>query len=148
MAKLKHNRTWYTKKLLAKAKLCVKIRDNYTCQYSGKECRGADCHASHVLNVGTHKAFELDPTNMKVLSSYYHLHWWHKDVLHATEWFKKKFPERYHYLMEVSKLKWKIPTPMLAELHKNTKADGSDYGKKYYEIIKEVINRIEYWRND
>ena len=57
MPKLPHNRTWYTKKLVAKAKLCVKLRDNYTCQYSGKECSGSDCHASHVLNVGTHKAF-------------------------------------------------------------------------------------------
>jgi hypothetical protein len=140
MVKLKHNRTWYTKKLVNKAKLCVKMRDNYTCQYSGKECFGSDCHASHVLNVGTHKNMELDPTNLKVLSSYYHLHWWHKDVLHATEWFKQKFPERYFYLMEMSSLKFKIPTVVLAELHENTKADGSDYGEKYYEIVKEIIN--------
>ena len=140
MVKLKHNRTWYTKKLVNKAKLCVKMRDNYTCQYSGKECSGSDCHASHVLNVGTHKNMELDPTNLKVLSSYYHLHWWHKDVLHATEWFKQKFPERYFYLMEMSSLKFKIPTVVLAELHKNTKADGADYGDKYYEIVKEIIN--------
>ena len=140
MVKLKHNRTWYTKKLVNKAKLCVKMRDNYTCQYSGKECSGSDCHASHVLNVGTHKNMELDPTNLKVLSSYYHLHWWHKDVLHATDWFKQKFPERYFYLMEMSSLKFKIPTVVLAELHENTKADGSDYGEKYYEIVKEIIN--------
>ena len=140
MPKLPHNRTWYIKKLVAKAKLCVKERDNYTCQYSGKECSGSDCHASHVLNVGTHKNMELDPTNMKVLSSYYHLHWWHKDVLHATEWFKEKFPDRYHYLMEAAKKKWKIPTPMLAELHENTKTNGTDYGEKYYETIKELIN--------
>lgn len=142
MGKLKHNRTWYTKKLLAKAKLCVKIRDNYTCQYSGKECIGSDCHASHVLNVGTHKAFELDPSNIKVLSSYYHLHWWHKDVLHATKWFENKFPERYHYLMLMTKSfpNFKIPTVTLAELHSQTKADGTDYAKVYYEIIKELIS--------
>ena len=140
MPKLAHNRTWYTKKLVAKAKLCVKKRDNYTCQYSGKECSGSDCHASHVLNVGTHKNMELDPTNMKVLSSYYHLHWWHKDVLHATEWFKEKFPDRYHYLMEAAKKKWKIPTSILAELHENTKTDGSDYGEKYYDTIRGLIN--------
>ena len=141
MAKLKHNRTWYTKKLLSKAKLCVKIRDNYTCQYSGKECTGPDCHASHVLNVGTHKAFELDPSNIKVLSSYYHLHWWHKDVLHAQQWFQNKFPERYHYLMLMTKRypNFKIPTVTLAELHSQTKADGTDYAVKYYDIIKEII---------
>ena len=140
MPKLPHNRTWYTKKLVAKAKLCVKLRDNYTCQYSGKECTGADCHASHVLNVGTHKALELDPSNIKVLSSYYHLHWWHKDVLHAQQWFQSKFPERYYYLMHISKKDWKIPTVTLAKLHKNTKADGSDYGVKYYDVVKEIIN--------
>ena len=140
MPKLPHNRTWYTKKLVAKAKLCVKLRDNYTCQYSGKECTGADCHASHVLNVGTHKALELDPSNIKVLSSYYHLHWWHKDVLHAQQWFQSKFPERYYYLMHISKKDWKIPTVTLAELHKNTKEDGNDYGVKYYDVVKEIIN--------
>tara|TARA_R100001086_G_C11825645_1_gene255258 strand:- start:1092 stop:1520 length:429 start_codon:yes stop_codon:yes gene_type:complete len=140
MTKLPHNRTWYIKKLVAKAKLCVKLRDNYTCQYSGQECSGANCHASHVLNVGSHKNMQLDPTNMKVLTSYYHLHWWHKDVLHATNWFKYKFPKRYYYLMEMSALKFKIPTPTLADLHRETKSDGSDYADKYYEIIKEVIN--------
>ena len=140
MAKLPHNRTWYTKKLVEKAKRCVKLRDDYTCQHCGKECSGSDCHASHVLNVGTHKNMELDPSNMKVLCSYCHLHWWHKDVLHATEWFKDKFPERYDYLMRMAKLKFKIPTATLAELHENTKADGSDFGVKYYEMIKGVIN--------
>jgi len=140
VAKLPHNRTWYTKKLVEKAKRCVKLRDDYTCQHCGKECSGSDCHASHVLNVGTHKNMELDPSNMKVLCSYCHLHWWHKDVLHATEWFKDKFPERYDYLMRMAKLKFKIPTATLAELHEDTKDDGSDYGVKYYEMIKGVIN--------
>lgn len=139
MNKLKHNRTWYTKKLVEKVKKCVKIRDKNICQHCFKECSKQDCHASHVLNVGTHKAYELDPTNLKVLCSYCHLHWWHKDVLHATKWFEETFPDRYYYLMEVSKKKWKIPTPMLAELHDNTKADGSDYGNKYYNMIKDIL---------
>ena len=132
---LKHNRTWYTKKLVEKAKKYVKMRDNYTCQYSGKVCSGSDCHASHILNVGTHKCLELDPMNMKVLSSYYHLHWWHKDVLHATEWFKEKFPDRYEYLMDKAKCKQRIETVTLAELHENTKADGSDYYEKYIDYV-------------
>ena len=140
MGKLKHNRTWYSKKLSAKAKACIKQRDNYTCQHCGKECSGSDCHASHVLNVGTHKNMEFDPSNMKVLCSYCHLHWWHKDVLHATEWYKSKFPERYDYLMKASLQKWKIPTFTLAELHEDTMADGSDFGIKYYEMIKGVID--------
>jgi len=136
MSKLPHNRTWYTKKLAEKAKKRVKLRDDYTCQRCGKQCSGSDCHASHVLNVGTHKNMELDVNNMKVLCSYCHLHWWHKDVLHATEWFKDKFPDRYEYLMFEAKKKYKIPTPTLAELHENTKADGSDYYDQYLRIIK------------
>ena len=140
MPKLPRNRTWYIKKLVAKAKLCVKLRDDYTCQRCNKKVEGRNCHASHVLNVGTHKAFELDPSNMKVLCSYCHLHWWHKDILHSCQWFEDKFPERHNYLMEAAKIKWKIPTPMLVELHKNTKTNGTDYGEKYYSTVKELIN--------
>ena len=140
MPKLPHNRTWYTKKLVAKAKKCVKYRDNYTCQKCNKYVEGSNCHASHVLNVGTHKAFELDPENMKVLCGYCHLHWWHKDVLNATEWYKETFPDRYKYLMEACKKKWKIPTSTLAELHENTESDGSDYGVKYFATIQRLLN--------
>jgi len=140
MPKLPHKRAWYTDKLAEKAKLCVKLRDNYTCQHCEKEVEGKNCHASHVLNVGTHKNMELDPTNMKVLCLRCHLQWWHKDILLATEWFTNKFPLRYEYLMRVAKLKYKIPTVTLAELHKNTLGDGSDYAIAYYEMIKDIID--------
>tara|TARA_R100000005_G_C4922067_1_gene154888 strand:- start:331 stop:756 length:426 start_codon:yes stop_codon:yes gene_type:complete len=133
--KLPHNRTWYTKKLVEKAKRYVKLRDNYTCQYCGKKVEGSNCHASHVLNVGTHKNMELDVMNMKVLCSYHHMHWWHKDVLHATEWFKEKFPDRYKYLMEQAKRKYKHSTADLAILHDETEADGSDFLKKYNRLF-------------
>ena len=138
MAK-KRTRTWYIKKLSEKAKKYVKERDSYTCQYSGKVVSGSNCHASHILNVGQHKYAELDPHNMKVLSSYYHLHWWHKDVLHATKWFKSIFPDRYDYLMSLAEHKVKIPTEALEQLHENTKADGSNYAEEYYEILDEVM---------
>lgn len=140
MNKLPHKRTWYTKKLVAKAKACVKQRDKYICQYCGKEVEGSNCHASHILNVGTHKNMELDPSNMKVLCYHHHMNWWHKDILHATEWFKEKFPTRYEYVMRMSKLKFKITTVQMAELHKSTKADGSDYGETYYKLIQEIID--------
>ena len=42
--------------------------------------------------------------------------------------------------MEASKLKWKLETYQLAELHNNTKSDGTDYPYKYYELIKEYLN--------
>ena len=143
MSKLPHNRTWYTKKLAEKAKLCVKDRDKRVCQMCGKECYGSDCHASHVYNVGSHKNMELDPENMKVLCSYHHLHWWHKDVMESGRWFEGKFPERFDYLRAISKSNFKIATADLAELHEDTKADGSDYAKKYYALLQKVIGGME-----
>ena len=138
MAK-KRTRTWYIKQLALRAKKYVKDRDSYTCQYSGKVVSGCNCHASHVLNVGTHKYAELDPFNLKVLSSYYHLHWWHKDPLHSSKWFASKFPERYEYLMSLAEHKVKIPTEALEYLYKNTKADGSNYANEYYSLLDEVM---------
>jgi len=137
---LPHNRTWYTKKLADKAKRCIKLRDKNICQKCSKEVFGSNCHASHVLNVGSHKNMELDPTNMKVLCYYHHMNWWHKDILMAYEWFKEEFPDRYQYLMRAEKEKFKISTVALAQLHSDTKADGSDYRNKYYEMIKEEID--------
>ena len=108
MSKLKHNRTWYLKKLVEKAKRCVKERDNWTCQRCGKVVEGANCHASHILNVGAYKSLELDPSNMKVLCGMpCHLSWWHKNPLEAAEWFNKKFPDRFFYLKEIAKKKLK-----------------------------------------
>jgi hypothetical protein len=106
MPKLPHNRTWYLKKLVEKAKRCVKERDNWTCQRCGKVVEGANCHASHILNVGAYKSLELDPSNMKVLCGMpCHLSWWHKNPLEAAEWFNEKFPDRYFYLKEIAKKK-------------------------------------------
>ena len=108
MSKLPHNRTWYLKKLVEKAKRCVKERDNWTCQRCGKIVDGANCHASHILNVGAYKSLELDPSNMKVLCGMpCHLSWWHKNPLEAAEWFNEKFPDRYFYLKEIAKKKLK-----------------------------------------
>ena len=108
MPKLPHNRTWYLKKLVEKAKRCVKERDNWTCQRCGKVVEGANCHASHILNVGAYKSLELDPSNMKVLCGMpCHLSWWHKNPLEAAEWFNGKFPDRYFYLKEIAKKKLK-----------------------------------------
>ena len=141
MSKLPHNRTWYTKKLSELAKKCAKERDKYICQKCGKECVGADAHGSHVLNVGTHKNMELDPSNIKCLCYYHHMNWWHKDVMYASKWFKGKFPERWVYLQEISKLKLKLSTVELAELYdkvrgKNWKVYGTEYAKLIESKIK------------
>jgi hypothetical protein len=35
---------------------------------------------------------------MKVLCYHCHINWWHKNIIEASDWFKKRFPERYKYL--------------------------------------------------
>ena len=139
--KLPHNRTWYTKKLCTLAKSCAKERDGYVCQMCGKDCYGSDAHGSHVFNVGSHKAMEIDPTNIKCLCSHCHLWVWHKDPVMAGDWFKKKFPERLKYLHEVSKAKIKLSTVDLAELYDKVRGkDWKVYAKEYIKLIEEKLN--------
>jgi 5-methylcytosine-specific restriction endonuclease McrA len=79
-------------------KASVKKRDDHTCQKCGKQVEGSNCQVSHVIPVSAGNALSFDPLNMKVLCMHDHLHWWHKNPIEATEWFKKKFPRRWKYL--------------------------------------------------
>jgi hypothetical protein len=45
-----------------------------------------------------------DPENIFCLCYSCHINWWHKSPLDASEWFKKKFPERYKSLRLKSRL--------------------------------------------
>ena len=140
---LKHNRSWYTKKLVDIAKWCAKERDMNVCQWCKAEVSGCNAHGSHVLNVGTNKSMELDPENIKCLCYHCHMNRWHKDVLAAAEWFKSEFPDRYDYLMEMRKAKIKIPTVYLEELYEHCRGDKSAYPQKYYEIIQRVMKETK-----
>jgi len=87
------------------AKEIVKLRDNYTCQYCGAKVEGGNCHASHVIPVSYGHRFAYDTRNMKVLCMHCHLHWWHKNPIDASAWYKKKFPDNYKYLEKRKKEK-------------------------------------------
>ena len=138
------NRSWYTKKLATIAKKCAKERDGYICQMCGKECEGSDAHGSHVLNVGSYKYMELDPTNIKCLCSYHHLLVWHKDVLGSSEWFKETFPERAEYLDRMKKAKLKLSTVELAELYEKVRGlKPIEYAKHYIELIEKKLKEKE-----
>ena len=76
----------------------IKTRDNFTCQYCGKKVSGSDCHASHVISVGSHADMQFEPLNLKVLCYHHHINWWHKLPTESGDWFKQKFPERMKYL--------------------------------------------------
>tara|TARA_X000001382_G_scaffold62469_1_gene43132 strand:- start:3575 stop:3793 length:219 start_codon:yes stop_codon:yes gene_type:complete len=68
---------------------------------------------------------------------------WHKDILAAAEWFKSEFPDRYDYLMEMRKVKLKIPTVYLEELYEYCRGGKSKYPQKYYEIIQRIMKETE-----
>jgi 5-methylcytosine-specific restriction endonuclease McrA len=88
------------KQLLELIKAHVRRRDDYTCQWCGKEVKGSDCQVSHVIPVSHGNALAFDPMNMKVLCTHCHLNKWHKDPVAAGLWFENKFPERWLYLAD------------------------------------------------
>ncbi len=98
--KKKTERQKLKKKLEGLVKKFVKIRDNYTCQYSGEKVEGTNCHASHVIPVSRDGRLAFDPLNMKVLSYHNHINGWHKHPTEFGVWFREKFPDRMKYLEE------------------------------------------------
>ena len=76
----------------------IKIRDKNICQRCGKLTSGSDCHGSHVIPVSAGNKLAFDEMNLKVLCTYHHLQWWHKNPIEASAWFEKKFPDRAAYL--------------------------------------------------
>lgn len=84
------------------AKKYVHLRDNDICQKCGKPSSGRDCHVSHVKSKGSYPRLRADVINLKILCYHCHRHWWHKEIIDATNWFKDKFPDRYEYL-EIAK---------------------------------------------
>lgn len=86
------------KELIDLAKLCAKIRDGYVCQKSGEVLKGSNAHGSHVIPVSHGGSLPFDPENIITLSYHWHINWWHKNPMEASEWFKTKFPERWEYI--------------------------------------------------
>ena len=48
---------------------------------------------SHIKSKGAYPALRFEPLNVKPLCFRCHLHWWHKEPLEASEWFKTVMPE-------------------------------------------------------
>lgn len=83
----------------------IRIRDKKTCQHCGKILEGSNCHVSHVMPISMGDKLRWDFNNMKVLCFHCHMNWWHKNPIESGEWFKKKFPKRYKYLISNRGLK-------------------------------------------
>ena len=78
----------------------IRLRDGNTCQKCGKRVSGSNSHTSHVIPKSNGNILKYDDINLKVLCSFCHRRWWHKNPLEADAWFKWMFPSRYEYVME------------------------------------------------
>lgn len=99
-----HTSSWYRKKCVGVAKILAKERDGYICQRCGKSKEaGYRIEGSHVFPEGRYHGLSADPENIKALCSDCHIWWWHAHPTEAGVWFKEKYPERYAYLLELSR---------------------------------------------
>ncbi len=116
MRKTKSPRRKLKDKLEKIVKEIVRLRDNRTCQYCGKEnLEGANCHVSHVIPRSQSLLLMFDPLNLKILCYHHHINWFHKSPIEAAEWFLRKFPERWEYLEPLSKIRRPIKDYELEE---------------------------------
>ena len=105
MRKTKSPRRKLKDKLEKIVKEIVRLRDNRTCQMCNKvDLQGANCHVSHVIPRSQSLLLQYDPLNLKVLCFHCHLQIWHLNPIESANWFMNKFPERWAYLEEKSKL--------------------------------------------
>ena len=107
--------TYYRKKCVIWAKLEARKRDNDTCQYCGRsKSQGYAIHGSHILPEGAYPLVSAEPYNIIALCSTHHLSGanprmgnkepsWHSHPLFFTDWFNKKWPDRYKELQDMDK---------------------------------------------
>jgi len=86
------------KKIEDLAKLRAKERDEWICQWCGKEVHGLNAHGSHVIPVSASQRLRFDLLNIKCLCYNCHFNKWHKNPNLASKWFQAKFPKRWAYL--------------------------------------------------
>jgi len=91
----------------------VKERDKYVCQICGKSLKDGNVHniqAHHILAKTTYPELKYDINNGLTLCYFDHKNSKfspHLNGFSFTEIFKQKFPERYEYLLDMLREKWK-----------------------------------------
>lgn len=83
------------------ARIAVRLRENMVCEKCGRKCTNRDAQSSHVLPKSTHPMLRFELLNIQLLCYHCHMFWWHKDIIAAYEWFKKKFPVSYKQLIKM-----------------------------------------------
>ena len=77
-----------------------RVRDNWVCQWCGKDVDNSNAHRSHVIPVSHGNRLRWDERNYKLLCFHCHMNVWHKSPLMAQDWFKSKFHDRWLYLTQ------------------------------------------------
>lgn len=72
------------------------IRKQGYCDYCGKE---ENLQCAHIISRGNW-AVRWDPKNALCLCVKHHIYGWHRDPVIYMDWFMKKYPDRYEYLMK------------------------------------------------
>ena len=96
----KGKKSYYIKKIDKAVGEQIKERDKHTCQHCETKVSGQNEHVSHVIPRSKGNALRWDKNNLKILCFHCHINWWHKNPTESGEWFRRKFPKRYKYLME------------------------------------------------
>jgi hypothetical protein len=77
------------------------VRSRGVCDAAALSDCGGFLQDNHVLPKSHYPALRWDIINHIPLCYKHHIFWWHKNPIEATEWFQRKFADRYHYLMSV-----------------------------------------------
>lgn len=86
--------SWYTKQL--DKEMGQLVRSKGFCERCGRRYDRLEwCHVIGRAN----KTLRWDIMNALCMDGRCHRFWFHENPLEATEWFAKKFPNRYAYLM-------------------------------------------------
>ena len=78
--------------------LCLKIvrlETNNLCQRCNKYVTGSNSHPAHIVPKGNGASWRrFDLENIMHLCFHCHRGWWHKEILEAATWFRKKWAYR------------------------------------------------------
>lgn len=88
--------SWWVKK--CDIAISLLIRSRGVCDASDVSSCGGGLQHAHIVS-RTNKTLRYDIINGLSLCYKHHIFWAHKEPLDFVEWFQRKYPERYEYLM-------------------------------------------------
>lgn len=83
--------------------------------------------AAHILPKGRVPLLRFEPYNIMTMCLYHHLHWWHKDVLEAYNWFDATYPGKMENLQIMARTAPRLDMKLLRiVLQKEVEALGAE----------------------